>query len=449
MKRLLHGLFFAFVGINTVACNGGGATGAVSSMMSSTQSSSSGSVATESRYHHSAASSSATGVASSDVPSHMMTYAVLPGDFHNSSSSDFQILGKYVNFLETDTRASNVAHAAGIKVGFYTDPNRPHGDDENAWPSDAYAHDCNGNVVIAGYPGALEHVGHMGSSALNQAWDNEIKSHQQDQYNSYTQDFVRSDDSGNPAEAWEVYFQNVLGGVQETLGQPYCHYSDASYVSGLRALYAQAPLPVIFNGDTSTEYNAYMQNAPNILGSQCESCFVGTSTDTWVKEVNAEIGAVALHKVFNSFSHGPYTSQQQIYLYASMLLGFDPSYVSLYTDNMNAPSGVDISPLVSLVPMQPTATASDVSQYLSSEGNYVRQFGQCYVKQVSVGPCAVAVNSDSSSHPFPSSLAQYHHAATFSGAGIITEFGDNGAVNVNGGTPPSSIPGQQAVIVFQ
>lgn len=395
-------------------------------------------------------------ITSGAVRAHMLTYAIIAGDYHNvygvtptsTTQADYRILAKYIDYLETDNRATNVAHAAGMKVGFYTDPVRPHYN-ELSWSSDAYAHDCNGNIVVPDYSPTLEYLGNMGSPALTQAWNAEIASHLQDQYGSYTQDFVRADDSGNQAEGFEVFFQNAFGGSQEPTGQPYCNYSDSSFLTGIRALYQQASLPVIFNGDTSTQYDSYMQSEPNILGSQCESCFVDTSTATWVKEVNAEIGAVALHKIFNSFSHGPYTTQQQMYLYGSMLLGFDPNYVSLYTDAMNARSGIDISPLVSLVPMQPTITASNVGQYRSAEGNYVRQFGQCYVKQVAVGPCAVVVNSDSSPHAFPSSLSQYHHTATISGTGIITEFGDNGAISVNGAAPPNTVGSQQAIIIFQ
>jgi hypothetical protein len=136
-----------------------------------------------------------------------------------------------------------------------------------------------------------------------------------------------------------------------------------------------------------------------------------------------------------------------IYLYASMLLGWDPKYTVLSMD-IPTPSGISTMPLTTLVPLNPTATASSVSGYQQPEGVYVRQFGACYISQVSVGPCAAVVNADTVTHNYPAILSGYHHTATVTGSGIVHEFGDTGAVTATGAAPATTMPSMSAQIVF-
>lgn len=388
------------------------------------------------------------------IPAHMKVYAQLPGNYHNQqgvqsaaqAQSDYRTLAKYVDYMETDNRASNYAHTAGIKVGFYTDPIQAHGA-ELSWPASAFAHDCNGNLVVPNYSNSPELLGDVNSATHTQAWDAEIGTHLQDQWGTYTQDWVRSDDSSYPGEESSGFFASVFGGTREPAGVPYCGYSNASFMSGLLAMYAQSPLPVLFNGATDPSYVAFAQGQSNVMGAQCESCFGGWTGSTWQNHVNAEIAFVGAHKIFESFSHGNGTAAQQLYLYASMLLGFDPNYTVLSMD-ISTPSGMAMTPLALLVPLEPTVTAATVSGYAQPEGVYVRQFGACFIAQAQAGPCAVVVNADTASHKFPAVLAGYHHTVNVSGSGIVREFGDNGAVAANGAAPPSTIGAMTATIVF-
>ncbi|MBC5827314.1 MAG: hypothetical protein GIW99_06485 [Candidatus Eremiobacteraeota bacterium] len=133
------------------------------------------------------------------------------------------------------------------------------------------------------------------------------------------------------------------------------------------------------------------------------------------------------------------------YYTASYLMTYDLG-TTVLGEKFATPSGFHAEPESELVATNPVVpTPSDISSLMISTNVYGREYGACYIAGVSVGPCAVAVNTDAAaySHPFPWG-SKYQHTLALSGGGIL----DGGTISADGPAPASSIPGNGAVIAF-
>ncbi|MBV8147607.1 MAG: hypothetical protein JO092_00785, partial [Candidatus Eremiobacteraeota bacterium] len=125
------------------------------------------------------------------------------------------------------------------------------------------------------------------------------------------------------------------------------------------------------------------------------------------------------------------------------LLSYSPSS-SILWEEFGTPSGFHVLPESLLVPLSPVVPApASLSGLVQAGGAYGREYRQCFLAGKFVGPCAVAVNSDTGmTHPFP--FPQYTHTLTLSGSSVL----DGGTVSTSGPAPPINIPATEAVIAF-
>jgi hypothetical protein len=152
-----------------------------------------------------------------------------------------------------------------------------------------------------------------------------------------------------------------------------------------------------------------------------------------------------------------------------IIAGDAPAYVGSEEEagsGYGANSGILISPLYYIIPTQPLAgsiqfnpisinynfnsppSGYGVGKLKTSTGAYAREFAQCYVKGSASGPCAVVVNPTSATVNFPTLSRTYTHTATYTGRGVITQFGDTGALSISGVAPPTTLASGDARIVF-
>lgn len=390
-------------------------------------------------------------------PAHAPTFEQLSGVFQTSQSG-WNTVGKYVSYLLTDKRGVNYAANAGIKVGFYTDPILIHGSDIQAYPEAAFAHSCSNQRIYTTSSGVAAYLGNPGSSAEASTWYGDIKSMQQDQYGKYNYSFAFADDSGDPGEVWNPGVFQVGGAGGSTASPVYCGYSQSSWFSNIENLYQNAPLPVMFNDDTASQYENYMQGHSNVIGGECEGCisspFLGggqtkVNGSSWVTQMNAGLADIYNHKIFFLSADGAVPADTLGYMYASYMLMYDQNY-SLIRADAQTHSGIGNPPLVQIVPTQPlVATPSNLNSLSYGNGVYAREYAACYINGTLAGPCATVVNSDpSNSHPWPWLSREYHHLVQFGGSGAATALGDNGYVNANGAHPGSSVSASGWAIAF-
>ena len=279
---------------------------------------------------------------------------------------------------------------------------------------------------------------------------------------------------------WEYGWIGFVEGLNGTAKIPVANYPffafgnypqpfASAWVSGVKSLFNTASVKVIFNDYYDPTYAQLF--TPNVLAAQCENCLTQQSENNWVNQVNAEYLAQQDGVIFHAFNPVENSPGDAMFVYASLMLGMEnPSLVMLTEEMQNssylAPSEVQISPLYYIVPTRPlgpglsfdpiasgynpNSAPSNVGAKLlkTSGGAYAREFAACYIKGQLVGACAAVVNPTSASAPLPSLSRTYAHTAAVSGLGVISEFGDTGAVSATGPAAPSSLAAGTAVILF-
>jgi hypothetical protein len=193
--------------------------------------------------------------------------------------------------------------------------------------------------------------------------------------------------------------------------------------------------------------------ASNIIGAMCEICFAAYNSSGvdyaqtgsfWQGIENAAIQLVAEHKIFWDYARAignPSTETAlRNYIYASFLLTYSPSY-SMLQEAFKSAYYFPVMPETGFVPLNPTATASSVTGYLTSTGAYMRQFSACYYRGSYKGGCAVVVNPGSSTVSIPTTA--YSHSLGLAGGGVL----DGGYVTFTGGRPSSLGPGQGVILL--
>lgn len=370
---------------------------------------------------------------------------VLSADYwgapYGTTSVPAATAARYIDWAEVSAANANTASANGIKTEFYMNPNRAQTNDP-MYTSDAttFATDCSSNRVTTVYNGITQYVMDVRNASTQSLYASVVASRTAGAH----YDAIFEDDAG------------ALSAYTGLSGTP-CNYNDASWLSGEEAMEASVPIPTIFNGlsalnghSPSSSLQLLSQNAA--MGGNFEHCYSDdgqpeSSNWLWVATENTELSVANQHKIFQCMARNTSSAATQtaarLYAYASFLLTYDPN-TSVYWNYYATPSNLHVMPEQQLVALNPVISEpSDVSALMTSGGAYGREYRTCYIATQFVGPCAVAVNPDSSSsHTFP--FPQYTHTLSLSGAGLL----DGGTMSTAGPASALYMPPSSAVIAF-
>lgn len=408
------------------------------------------------------------GMAGADLDTadrHLATFVKLEGTYTQTHATTWDTVAKYADYADLDQRGSEDAHNAGIKVGFYTDVHllckgntcsgSPNVEDV---PEAAFAHTCDGRRVYSSddTDAARKLLGDPRSPALKRALNRVIDGKLHNQFGNYHEDFVIDDDVFIPEATWFAWHaDSPRGPVQQ---QPYCGYTRAAYMNGIKAIEAAAHVPVLFNGLNGLPDVPYIENAPNVIGGICEDCLHASydaarnreGSPIWNEELDAALSAVDHKKVWVDYPHGEIDDDTQGYLYASLMLVSHRGSIVLHED-IDTPSGLSIPPTVWLVPHGSLAPMPHrIAQLRRPGGTYAREFAHCAIDGTPVGPCAAIVNPDANaSHAYPFPAGRYRRILQISGRGIARDLGDTGRLTLHTAAPPPAIGPRGWAIVFR
>lgn len=396
---------------------------------------------------------------------HITTFVKLPGDFATTHAAPWDLLSRYIDYLDVDQRGSEEARNAGIRVGFYTDihllckgtscSGSPNVDEV---PDSAFAHTCSGERIYTSDDTASVQklLGDPRSPELTRVLNRVIDHKLRNEFGNFHEDFVIDDDVFIPQAPWFTWHAGSPHGAQ--LSQPHCGYSTPAYIAAIKKIENQAHLPVIFNGLNGPANVPYIENAPNVLGGICEDC-LHTSYDpsrnrepspTWNQELDAALAATRLKKLWIDYPHGEIDNDTQGYIYASLMLVYHGRWIALDED-ISPPSGVPLPATIELVPHAAIqATPIHIDDLRRPTGVYAREFKRCTIAGTSAGPCAAVVNPDAhAAHRWPFPAQRYQHRLRILGNGVARELGDTGRLMTDGDTPPAWVGARGWAIGFR
>jgi len=370
--------------------------------------------------------------------------------WQNLSSGDGNHLSSWaeatpwLDYVDTNAQDSLNFHNVGLKVAFYTVPNREGpGDPMYTNDESTFAHDCSGNRINSLGVGVGRYLMDPHSNDLGGLWEN------------YVQKML-----GNGA--WIDYvFEDKADTINKTSATP-CNFDQNDWSNASNQLDSYMTSHIVYNSLSNTsQNNGQPQLAPSIAlnltaaGGMSEDCYVRADNTmrtrvAWQATELTEITMAQAQKMFvcngGMSTDGSIAIQARIYQYASYLLTYDPS-TTIYQTQYGDYSGLTVYPEVQLVAKQPVnGEPSNITQLLQTGGTYARQYRACYLAGNYVGPCGVVVNANSptqQSQPFPYP-GQYSHTLVVSGSGVL----DGGSVSTHGPAPPSQVPPASAVIAF-
>jgi hypothetical protein len=370
------------------------------------------------------------------VPKHVLTADYL-GKPYGTTSIAYSSAAPYLTWAQTGIYSATAIHNAGIKTELYADPNATANDGDPLYTSNqnTFAHSCSGSRISYSYDGHVFYVMAIGGSAMQSLFAN----------------WVNAERSVGHFDA--VFEDNA--GPWFGLPEYPCNYSNSQWITYGEQLNSASPIPVITGGledlyNKGVSLTVNLLDNGNTIGGNYEHCFSDTHTPkmhTWVWQAMeaTEINVANRNKLFECQARNTNSASSatdaRIYTLASFLLGYNPR-TSILWEQFSTPSGFHVMPESGLVALSPKVTPSSLSSVHMSGGTYARQFGACYYRGSSVGACAVVVNPDTVAHPFP--FSGYHHTLYLSGSGVV----DGGKAYTTGSAPPSSVPADEAYIVF-
>ena len=376
-----------------------------------------------------------TSTSSTAVLRHILTADYL-GKPYGTTSVSWSAAAPYLSWAQTQPAYANAIHAVGIKTEFYADPNvTTSGAPMYTSSESTFAHTCSGSRLSYAYDGHRMYIMSIGGSAM------------QSLFSSYTASIASQ-------AHFDAIFEDNAGPLGSITADP-CNYSDSYWLSYGRTLNQASRVPVIFNGlaayhDHGISLSVGLLSSSNTLGGVLEHCYSDNATPKyhgwiWQAQEATELYVGKYGKMFkcmlrNTLSASSSTDARN-YALASFLLTYNPAHSVLWEEFATA-SGLHVMPETGLVPMYPTINPTSVSSLHLSSGTYARQYQKCYLRGSYVGACAVVVNPDTVSHPFP--YPAYHHTLYLSGAGVL----DGGKALTTGGPPPTTLPALEARIVF-
>lgn len=301
----------------------------------------------------------------------------------------------------------------GISSGLYIDPNQKctlandaacgNTDLASSYNEASFAHDCSGNRV---HVSSTVNHNTLTDPRNNQLYQ-DVNTVDIDPKLTSGYGFASADDFN--LRSYFSTFSGLYTSTTPTNPQPYCGYSDSSYLAGIRQTVTQLDMPVAFNGASSSQIASGLGMSPNTFAATCEGCFSnsthskewlqGANGPIWLDEVDSEILTGKLGKIFNIDSHGTsylQTNDIQGYILASMLIGWSPSVtISMDGKTPNAPQ-LAVSPSINFVPQNPVVPASAILQASSTRYGdvYMRAYRDCYMYGYNLGKCVAIVNPD-------------------------------------------------------
>jgi hypothetical protein len=342
--------------------------------------------------------------------------------------------GRWLTWAETDVADSPRLRAVGVKTLLYTDPNRTLSrQPEGRVDESAFAHDCAGGRVEAYRAGQYLMDPH--SPALLAAWK------------GHAQRYAR-------AGQFDAVFEDDADDVAYLRGMP-CRYAPSDWLQATIAMQQALGYPIVYNGLSNFSGQSVSPaiglNA-TAIGGMMEQCYARspalpkTTGAHWLVTEDTELRMAAEGKLF--FCYGNDTTPAvsaldgRLYVYASFLLGYDPSSSVLW-EYYQGPSRFHVMPETQLVPLQPRTTPRSVADLRTASGIYQRAYGACYLAGSPQGPCVVAVNPDAQAHPL--NLTGYTRTLQISGGGVL----DGGTARVAAPGPPGTLGALSAVVAFK
>jgi hypothetical protein len=371
---------------------------------------------------------------------HVVTADYL-GSPWGSTSISWAAAAPFLSWAEVSPANASAIRAAGIKTQLYVDPNRTATTDPMYSSVESeFAHDCSGNRITTLLNGQTLYVMDVTASTLQQSFAQYTAQYA----GSY--DAVFEDDSGPLSDFTYSQFSAMP-----------CNYSDAAWISGGESLNDASAVPVIANGLSATGTSAIspaiqLLASSNTIGGAMEGCYASPSivkaTGTyWVNVEDTELEVGDQNKIFECYANGPGSSgtnpDARLYVYASFLLGYNPS-TSVLWEMYSTGTGFNVNPETGLVALDPKVpTPASISSLQQAGGTYGREYQECFLHGQFVGACAVVVNPDAGSpHIFP--FPQYTHTLVLSGGGVL----DGGTVSTTGPPPPEYLAAGEAAIAF-
>jgi hypothetical protein len=375
---------------------------------------------------------------------HIMTSDILYGYGGTPTTTSVSSVRPYVTWVQTDPSYASQIRAAGIKVDIYTNFWRNYtSDNPNVGYTDlepggahaaAEALDCSSAPVYdSAYGGGYE-ADPRASAALAHAQT--VVNYRLNEFSS-NYDAIFSDDSGS---VWGITLP--------------CNYTEQTYDSAVNSVHSSLGAHMWVNAlgaPPNPDSAVDLVQPGNVLGAMCEICYAGNGSNgdyiqtgaSWQNVEQAEIDTVAQHKVFWDYARAtgnPSTETAlRTYVYASLLLSGDPSYVMLQEAFQSA-TGFPVMPETGLVVEDPVTTQSSIGAYQAAGGAYFREFAGCFYRGNFVNGCAVAINPGASSVPVPST--SYSHSLVLSGGGVL----DGGTAAFNGPSISQLAPGTAAIL---
>jgi hypothetical protein len=389
------------------------------------------------------------GVQATATPGPIAQTHILTADYLGSpdgtTSLAWSAVAPYLTWAQTAWQISAAVAATGIETQYYVDPNRTtSGTGDPLYTSDetTFAHDCSGNRVTDDYSGTTtQYVMNIEGSSMQALFASNVSENAaRGQYNA-----IYEDDAGPLSEYIYTPFTAMP-----------CSYTDAAWLSAGETLDQASSLPVIFNGLNALNGNNVSEStglltSSNTIGGNYEHCYSDDTTAKmsgwlWQAIENTELQVGAQNKLFECQLRNTGTASSQtdsrIYALASFLLTYNPA-TSVLWEAYTTPSGFHVQPEEQLIVLNPVGSApTTIAGLQQNGGTYGRQYGQCYVAGKFVNSCAIIVNANTVAQPNP--FPQYTHTLTLSGGGIL----DGGTLSTTGAAEPSSIPADEAAIVF-
>jgi len=397
-----------------------------------------------------------TASASSGVPTHVLSYQFfgVNGIPKGYPQIDPVQAAKWVSWAQSNAENSRALSAAGIKVNFYTNPNRltPH-DKIDASDESEFAHDCSGKRILV-MKGEEKYLTDPSSASLLAKWKAYISQEMsQGKFDGVFEDTTASTGS---------------------LSRLPRYFDENSWISKHIGLDAAVRVPILINGlgdgdlphsgdRNAGQYQlspalAIVEKTSNVIGGTFEDCYGSsrhavvkgsgkTGGSYWQQTENTELEVARYHKIFvcNESADRDMASavEPRTYAEASYLLTYALDS-SMIRQQFKTPSEFNLGPEIELVALDPvTPTPQTIDALKTSSGAYGREYGSCYIAGSPVGPCATAVNSDlTGSHTFP--FAGYGHTMVLRGSGI----NDGGTIGVDG-PPPSTLQPMTGEVAFR
>lgn len=392
------------------------------------------------------------------------------------NGSLWSVLANYINYDDSmpNTLLSS-ATANGITSGYYFDPNQkctlannPACGNTNlasSYVESSFAHDCSGNRVYVSNTANHNTLTEPRSNTLI----SDVNAVDIDPQLTSGYTFAWADNF--IPRSYLTTDSGAYTSTTATTPQPYCGYSDSSYLAGIRQLVTNLDMPIAFNGASRSQIASGIGMSPNSIEGTCDSCFSSTvhnkewlqdvNGPLWLDQVDAELVTGKLGKIFNAKTYGTsylQTNDIQGYILASLLIGWSPSVTESMTGKTPESLQAAIPPGINIIPMNPVIPASALMQASSARVGdvYARAYRDCYYYGHNLGKCVAIVNPD------PNNVANvpdtftsgYTHALTVDNVSdsscltdglacyknSISELGDSGTIVESTATPATTLP---------